>query len=131
MRKSIETQSAGGCLFVCFFLLVFSYVAFGQSGKSAPPARATAAATIQEVPKDQQIQILKLLNGQKDEQLEAASLNARIQQLQTQYHDADAQIAAAKVAALKDANLDPAKYDVDVVQMRFVAKPGQAPPAKK
>lgn len=99
-------------------------------------AVAALAADLPKVPSDVVVQIV---TAQRDQaRVIAASVQANQQyqdaqkNLQKQYDDATAKLAALSQKALADAKLDPANYDLDLEKLEFVAKkPAATVPEKK
>jgi hypothetical protein len=92
------------------------------------------------VPDEIQIRILKIRNDQIQMESQRAAIQAQYEQayqkavasqLAAISHD-DLELRDIRTEALKAANLDAAKYDLDVAKLEFVAKPAvQTPDAKK
>lgn len=90
---------------------------------------AYAAEELPRIPDNVGVRIRNVQLDQARLQNQVAQLQAQYQNVQRALADDDKQLESLKTVALTSANLDAARYDVDLEKLTFIAKP--EPPKDK
>jgi len=126
MKLAIKDSLITGVLFVVAFVALVAGMATGERAQEKPgalPAAATAPAVVPPMPAESAIKL-------RDAVIAQAKLVIQLKDTITTYNNLQGTLSAQaktlddlKAAAIKTANLDPTKWDVDTDAFKFVPKP--------
>lgn len=119
------------CTLLLFTLGMWVVVSFRPLPVNAqnPPAAASASAAKASVPDATKLKIRDVQHRMDAKQLQAAQLQAQLQQLVAGYQQDAAQLEVLKTAAYKEAGVDSKTFDLDLESWTFKRIAVDQPPA--